>query len=121
MGGLKNLTGQSLDLPVYNGKFVSNHRMLFVVQKGFVTRLFSISDQGEATPYGLDRQVGAFDVSDKGDLVFESFDATHLPEIWLVGSDKKPVQLSHFNKAFDSLKLVAPTLITYKSFRRDAG
>jgi dipeptidyl aminopeptidase/acylaminoacyl peptidase len=114
--GAKNLTEQSLDLPVHYGKFVSNHSLLFAVQKGFASRLYSITDKGEATPYGLDRQVGAFDVSDKGDLVFESFDATHLPEIWLAGSDKKPVQVSHFNKAFDSLRLVAPTLITYKSF-----
>ncbi len=39
-----------------------------------------------------------------------------MPEIWLAGLDKKPAQVSHFNKAFDSIALAQPKFITYKSF-----
>jgi dipeptidyl aminopeptidase/acylaminoacyl peptidase len=33
-----------------------------------------------------------------------------------MGTDKKPEQISHFNKVFDSITLVKPQFITYKSF-----
>ncbi len=112
----QNITAKSLDLPIFNCKFINNHNLLATVQKGFSTRLYNISDSGEAIPYGLNQNILAFDVSVKGDLMFESFSAAHPSEIWLLGADKKPVQVSHFNKAFDSLSLIKPGFLTYKSF-----
>ena len=86
------------------------------MQKGFSYRLYNIDDHGEATPYGLNQNARSFDVSINGDIIFESFNATHPAEIWLSGADKKPVQVSHFNKAFDTIPLSVPQFITYKSF-----
>jgi dipeptidyl aminopeptidase/acylaminoacyl peptidase len=112
----KNLTAQNMDLPVGSAKFITDHSLLVSVHKGLASQLWSVTDKGACAPYGVNRNVQAFDVSAKGDVIFESFDATHLSEVWWVGSDKMPVQVSHFNKAFDSLALVAPTFVKYKSF-----
>ncbi len=115
-GAAVNITAKSVDLPIINAKFINNHHLLSVVQKGFTPRLYDINDKGEAHDYGIGQNVGAFDIAADGTILFESFSAAKLSEIWLMDADKKPVQLSHFNKAFDSIPLVQPHFITYKSF-----
>ena len=115
-GIAKNITSKSLDLPVRFSKFTDNHHLLALVQKGFAVKLYSISDNGEASDYGISQQVGAFDIAGNGTIVFESYSGNKLSELWLMGTDKKPIQVSHFNKVFDNIPLVAPRFITYKSF-----
>jgi dipeptidyl aminopeptidase/acylaminoacyl peptidase len=115
-GAGTNITAKSIDLPVLNARFINDHHLLSVIQKGFTTRLFDISDKGDAKDYGIDQNVRAFDVSANGTVIFESGTASKLSELWLAGPDKKAVQLSHFNIVFDKLPLVQPRFITYKSF-----
>jgi len=115
-GAAKNITGKSLNLPVITVKYTGNHNILATVQKGFLPRLYTITDDGTVADYGINQNVGAFDVSTKGNIIFESFSGASLAEIWLAGADKKAVQISHFNNAFDSFKLAIPTYFTYKSF-----
>ncbi len=115
-GVAKNITAKSIDLLIRQFKFTDNHQLAAVVQKGFSTKLFSIGDNGEASEYGINQHVGSFDIATNGTILFESFSATKPAELWLMGADKKSVQISHFNKAFDSITLAPPKLITYKSF-----
>jgi len=111
-----NITSKSIDLNILNAKFINDHHLLSVVQKGFTPRLYAVDDNGSAQDYGLDQNVGNFDVAANGTIIFESFSAAKLSEIWIAGADKKAVQISHFNAAFDSVRLVQPSFITYKSF-----
>ncbi len=115
-GTAKSLTGKSLDLPVTSARFTGTNSLLCTVQKGFFSRLYNVGSDGSAVEYGINQNVGSFDVSPKGDIVFESGNGAALSEIWLAGTDKKTVQISHFNKVFDSIPLVQPVYITYKSF-----
>ncbi len=115
-GPAKNTTAKSLDLPVLDTKFIDNHTTLASVEKGFFTRLYTITDNGKAVEFGINRNVGAFDVSANGTVIFQSGSGNQPQEVWLAGPDKAPVQVSHFNKAFDSIVLAQPKFLTYKSF-----
>ncbi len=115
-GVAKNLTGKSIDRPIWMFKFIDNHHLVSVVQKGFSTGLYNIDDNGNANEYSINQNIRAFDIATDGTLLFESFSATKPSEVWLMDADKKPVQVSHFNKVFDSITLAKPRLINYKSF-----
>jgi len=115
-GPAKNITAKSLDLPVVDVKFINDHTALAIVEKGFFSRLYTITDNGNAVEYGINRNIGAFDVSANGTVIFRSYSGNQPQELWLAGPDKTAVQVSHFNKAFDSLGLAKPRFVTYKSF-----
>ena len=115
-GVAKNLTGKSINRPIWMSKFTDNHHLVSVVQKGFSTNLFSVDDNGTANEYPINQNIRAFDIAADGTLLFESFSATKPSEVWLMGADKKPVQVSHFNKVFDTITLAKPQFISYKSF-----
>ncbi|MEI8073650.1 MAG: S9 family peptidase [Bacteroidota bacterium] len=115
-GVAKNITAKSIDLPIRTFKFIDNNHLVAVVQKGFSTNLFSINDNGNATEYPIDQNIGSFDVAANGTILFESFSATKPSDVWLMGADKKPMQVSHFNKVFEGIALAKPKFITYKSF-----
>jgi Tol biopolymer transport system component len=73
-GGIaKNITEKTLDLPVGNVKFVDNNHVLALVTKGFSSKLMNIDNNGKAVDYGINRNVGTFDISANGTLIFQSF------------------------------------------------
>ena len=114
-GVSKNITGKSIDLPIRIFKFSDNHHLVSLVQKGFSTKLLSIDDNGNKSEYPINQNIGNFDIAADGTVLFESFSAIKPSEVWLMGADNKPVQVSHFNKVFDSIPLAKPEFITYKS------
>ncbi|MBS1528082.1 MAG: S9 family peptidase, partial [Bacteroidetes bacterium] len=114
-GPAKNLTDE-LNRDVIDAKYLNSDKLLALVQTGFKLRLYSVSDKGKAKEYGIDKNVSNFDVSKNGSVIFAGMASDAMPEIWLAGTDKRPVQISHFNKAFDSIRLVKPQYFTYKSF-----
>ena len=115
-GQATNLTAKRLDLPVLYSLFEDDHHWLSLVQKGFHQRLYRLSDKGDVVPYPIQANMTSFDVSLDGTLLFVSGSATRLPEIWLAAKKQQPRQVSHFNRALDSMALAAPKLFTYKSF-----
>jgi len=114
-GAAKNLT-IDLDRDVMDAKLMGDRGLLALCQNGFKLRLYSVSDEGKVMDYGIDKNVFGFDVSKNGSIIFEGRAPDAMPEIWFAGTDKKPVQLSHFNKAFDSIALVKPKYFVYNSF-----
>ena len=115
-GKVQNLTAKSIDLPVEDFQFTDAHHLLAAIQKGFIARLYKISDDGKSADYGVNRNVGSFAVAADGRVVFASSTSSELSELWQAGADQKAEKLSHFNKAFDSIPLVQPRLIRYASF-----
>jgi dipeptidyl aminopeptidase/acylaminoacyl peptidase len=114
-GDVKNLT-IDLDRDVIDVKLMSDHNLLALVQNGFMVRLYEVNDKAKVKEYGIEKNVFSYDVTKNGSVIFEGRAPDAMPEIWFAGTDKKPVQISHFNKAFDSIPLVKPKYFTYKSF-----
>src|SRR5579871_165504 len=112
----KNITAKSLDLPVRSIKFMNDNTVAGIVQHGFYSRLYKISTDGKANDFGIKQNVLAYDMRADNTVVFVSGTSSKLQELWLYAPDHQPVQLTHFNKAFEKMQLVSPELITYKSF-----
>lgn len=110
-----NLTA-NLDRDIMGFKWVSSHEIKATVQRGFKVGFYTITDKAVVKDGAVDQTVLGFDVSAKGATIFTGYSATSPAEIFTAAPGKKPVQVSHFNKAFDSITLVKPVYITYKSF-----
>ncbi|MEJ0101290.1 MAG: S9 family peptidase [Bacteroidota bacterium] len=111
-----NITASSLDLPVHSIKFVSDKLLTAVVQRGFHSSLYKISITGEANDFNIGQNVFSYDISADNKVLFVSGTSSKLQELWLHTPGRQAVQLTHFNKAFDKIPLVAPELLSYKSF-----
>ncbi len=111
-----NITSKSLNLPVRSIKFISDNLLTGIVQNGFHSSLYKISITGKTNDFGIKQNVYAYDVRADNTVVFTSGTSSKLQELWLYASGHAAVQLTHFNKAFDKIPLVAPELISYKSF-----
>ena len=111
-----NMTGKTIDLPVHALQFISNDTLLGIVQEGMHLKLKKISINGRASDYGIAQNVGSFDINKDKQLAFVSGAADQLPELWLASPGHTAVQLTHFNKKFETLNLVKPSVVRYKSF-----
>ncbi len=118
LGGNKysNITEKTLDRAVLHYKFMDNHSLLALVQKGFDNHLYVIKDNGDTTPYIIKDNIQTFDVSTNGTLVYVKGGFDQLPELYLATTGAQPEKISDFNKAFDSVQLVSGKVFTYKSF-----
>ncbi|MFN8354344.1 MAG: S9 family peptidase [Spirosomataceae bacterium] len=112
----ENITATKLDLPINEYLFLSGGKIMFACFKGFQSRIYTISDNKNITPYPINQNVGAFDVSSNGTIAFTSFTITKPEELWLALPNNQPIQITNFNKVFDSYHFQAPEFITYKSF-----
>ena len=112
----KNITAKSIDLPVRSIKFISDNSLAAIVQNGFHSNLYKISTTGKANDFSIKQNVFAYDIRADNTVVFVSGSSAKLQELWLYSPNHAAVQLTHFNKAFEKISLVAPELISYKSF-----
>lgn len=112
----RNISEKKLDRSAVHFKFTDNNTLLALVQQGFNTNLYTIKDDGAATPYPLKDNVLNFDVAANGTLVYIKGDFNHLPELYLAKPGQQPVKVSDFNNSFAQIALIAPQMITYKSF-----
>ena len=112
----RNVTGKSLDRPVEEYRFTSNHSLLGLVENGFERKLYVVNDDGKVSPYSLKDDVQSFDVSADGTLVYVKTGFTELAELYVLSPGGQPEKVSALNQAIPSAGLVAPTVFTYKSF-----
>src|SRR5216684_1180024 len=99
--GVQNLTGASVDRPVFDYRWSTDGGLLAVVGDGFHTKFIAFTAEGAlkdvaAVPAGPN----AFGVSDSGEVAFAGQTATIPQELWLWDQRSAPRQISHLNDSW---------------------
>ena len=86
------------------------------VVDGFKNRILRLGPGAPPTAIDLPLSAGAFDVSSRGDIVFEGEDFDHLPELYLRSKDGHIRQLGHLQHGWDGVRLADTTVFRTPSF-----
>jgi dipeptidyl aminopeptidase/acylaminoacyl peptidase len=116
-GPAVNLTARSIDRPVGSYIWESAERLLLTAATGFSNTFFTVTLDGKAEKSGWTPalQVGAF-ARGKNGLAFIGESATEAPELWIAPAAGSSERVSHFNKAWDDVRLLRPEIVRYASF-----
>jgi dipeptidyl aminopeptidase/acylaminoacyl peptidase len=116
-GEARNLTGRSIDRPIFEFHRGTDGRFLALALSGFKTTLYNVSLAGEV------EAAKAFEVHPSGSFVvgsrllgFVGGTTLKAPELWLSTGPGNAVQVTHFNKEWDSIPLVPIEIVRYRSF-----
>jgi len=113
----QNLTGASVDRPVFDFRWAKDGGLLAVVEHGFHTNFVAFTPEGAMKEIpAIPANPNAFAVSDSGEVAFAGQNATAPPELWLWDQKSAPQQVSHLNDSWKQYTLVAPEFYKYKSF-----
>lgn len=113
----QNLTGASVDRPVFDYRWTKDGGLLAVVEDGFHTKFVAFTAEGALKDLpAISDNPGAFGISDSGEVAFAAQTATAPPELWLWDQNSAPRQVSHLNDSWKHYTLSAPEFYKYKSF-----
>ncbi len=115
--GTQNLTGASVDRPVFDFRWSKDGGLLAVVEDGFHTKFLAFTAEGalEDLP-AVPANPNAFGLSDSGEVAFAGQTATTPQELWVWDQKNAPKQVSHLNDSWKQYSLIAPEFYKYKSF-----
>jgi dipeptidyl aminopeptidase/acylaminoacyl peptidase len=112
----QNLSGASVDRPVFDFRWTKDGGLLALVEDGFHTKFISFSAEGALRDIpAMPANPNAFSVSDSGDVAFAGQTATTPQELWLWDQKSAPGQVSHLNDSWKQYTLSAPEFYKYKS------
>jgi dipeptidyl aminopeptidase/acylaminoacyl peptidase len=116
-GAARNLTGASLDRPVYDYKWLKDGGVFAVTAVGFHNMFVAYTADGTRKgPGTLDTNPGPFAMSTSGQIAFAGRTAVEPEEIWLWDGQSAPKKASHLNDAWRRYALSKPEIYKYKSF-----
>ncbi|MFI5057081.1 MAG: S9 family peptidase [Candidatus Acidiferrales bacterium] len=116
-GAARNLTGASLDRPIYNYKWLKEGGVFAVTAAGFHNMFVAYTADGTRKgPGTLDANPGPFALSTSGQIAFVGQTATEPEEIWLWDGQGAPKKISHLNDSWRQYALSKPEIYKYKSF-----
>jgi len=115
-GAARNITHATVDRPLGQVRWIDDQSVAVHVQRGFRSTLAVINRAGQAAFDNLDVNPSAFARSKTGSVAFVGETATKAPELYVRTSTSKPHAVTTFNKQWQSLPVIAPEFITYKSF-----
>ncbi len=116
-GSAKNLTGASIDRPIMSFRRAEGGKFLAIAITGFTSTLFSVSEDGRSEPLkSIAVNPGRSFVGGSQTLAFVGETTTRAPELWLSNASGAAEQVTHFNRAWDSIPLAAPEIVSYPSF-----
>jgi dipeptidyl aminopeptidase/acylaminoacyl peptidase len=118
-GTPKNLTAASIDRGTFGYVWQPDGTIVTGIENGFRSKLDRVTTDGKAedlaatpvNPHAFD-----FSPTDSSVFAFAGGTATQPEEIWLGDGGAQPVQVSAFNKDWDSIQLIKPEFFHYKSF-----
>src|SRR5260370_14813360 len=114
---VQNLSGASVDRPVFDFRWSKDGRLLAIVEDGFHTKFISFTAEGALKDVApIAANPNAFGVSDSGEVAFAGQTATTPQELWLWDQKSAPKQVSHLNDSWKHYTLSAPEFYKYKSF-----
>lgn len=112
----QNLSGASVDRPVFDFRWTKDGGLLALVEDGFRTKLVSFTAEGALKDVpAMPANPNAFSVSDSGEIAFAGQTATTPQELWLWDQKSAPKQVSHLNDSWKQYTLSAPEFYKYKS------
>jgi dipeptidyl aminopeptidase/acylaminoacyl peptidase len=122
-GTSRNLTGQTLDRPVFNVMWRSDGTVLATCLMGTRSQFCIVKQTGETTKIPTKApHPTSFDYRG-GRLAFVAEDAVNAPEVFIDPNsdfagerDVSPKKASHFNEGWDHIALIKPEIVRYKSF-----
>ncbi|HXN93356.1 MAG TPA: S9 family peptidase [Candidatus Acidoferrales bacterium] len=113
----QNLTGASIDRPVFDYRWSRDGGLLAVVGDGFHTKFIAFTAEGALKDVAaIPANPNAFGVFDSGEVAFAGQTATTPQELWLWDQKSAPKQISHLNESWKQYTLSAPEFYKYKSF-----
>jgi dipeptidyl aminopeptidase/acylaminoacyl peptidase len=114
--GAQNLTGASVDRPVFDYRWSKDGGLLAIVEDGFHTKFVALTAEGALRDVpAIPSNPNAFSVSDSGEVAFAGQTATTPQELWLWDQKSAPKQISHLNDSWKQFTLSAPEFYKYKS------
>ncbi len=112
----QNLSGASVDRPVFDFRWTKDGGLLALVEDGFHTKFVSFTAEGALKDIpAMLQNPNAFSVSDSGEVAFAGQTATTPQELWLWDQKGAPKQISHLNDSWKQYALSAPEFYKYKS------
>lgn len=116
-GETRNLTAKSIDRPVETIVWESAGSILASAQTGFGRSLYVVTLDGKAakSEWTPALPFGSW-VKGKSGLACVAESSTRAPELWVAAAAGQAEQVSHFNKDWDEIELVAPEIVRYPSF-----
>ncbi len=115
--GVQNLTGASVDRPVFDFRWSKDGGLLVLVEDGMHTKFVAFTAEGALKDVAaIPANPNAFGVSDSGGVAFARQTATTPPELWLWDQKSAPKQISHLNDSWKQYTLSTPEFYKYKSF-----
>ena len=114
----KNLTGTSLDRPIEEHQWISSDELAVEVADGFRTRHYRLDLNGRVTDtgsFGSAMATGLVELSN-GASVFVGESSVRFPELWYAPAEGIAAPITRLNPSSDSLPLVPPTVVRYRSF-----
>ena len=112
----QNLSGASVDRPVFDFRWTKDGGLLALVEDGFHTKFVSFSAEGALRDVpSMPANPNAFSISDSGEVVFAAQTATTPQELWVWDQKSAPKQASHLNDSWKQYTLSVPKFYTYKS------
>jgi dipeptidyl aminopeptidase/acylaminoacyl peptidase len=114
----QNLTGASIDRPVFDFRWAKDGGLLAVVADGFRSKFVAFTSEGALKDASatLSTNPAAFAALDSGEVVFVGHTATTPQELWLWDQKSPARQISHLNDSWKQFTLSSPEFYKYKSF-----
>ena len=113
----QNLSGASVDLPVFDFRWTRDGELLALAEDGFHTKFIAFNAEAALKELpAMPANPNAFTVSDSGEVAFAGQTATTPQELWLWDQKGAPKQISHLNDSWKQYTLSAPEFYKYKSF-----
>ncbi len=115
--GVQNLTGASVDRPVFDFRWSKDGGLLVLVEDGMRTKFIAFTAESATKDVpAMPANPNAFGVSDSGEVAFAGQTATTPQELWLWDQKSAPKQISHLNDSWKQYTLSTPEFYKYKSF-----
>jgi dipeptidyl aminopeptidase/acylaminoacyl peptidase len=113
-----NLTGASLDRPIFDYVWTQDGGLLLIAADGFHTRFVGYKPDGSRKDPAASSALNpsAVAVSNSGEVFFAGQTATQPSELYAWDQKGIPRQLSHLNDGWKQYALVVPDVYKYKSF-----
>jgi len=113
----QNLTGASVDRPVFDYRWSKDGGLIAIVEDGFHTKFVAFTAEGALRDVpAIPVNPNAFSLSDSGEVAFAGHTGTTPPELWVWDQKGAPKQISHLNDSWKQYTLSAPEFYKYKSF-----
>jgi dipeptidyl aminopeptidase/acylaminoacyl peptidase len=114
---VRNLTGASVDLPVFEYQWTKDGGLLAVVADGFRSKFVAFTAEGSLKEArNIPTNPGALAASNSGEVIFVGHSATTPQELWFWDQKSEPRQISDLNDSWKQYTLSVPKFYKYKSF-----